>query len=279
MAPAASIPGLLGLFHNEWDALMLENHQLRQQLTLNRQELAHALYQHDASCRVIARLLRERNEAREALAAVQAAGGGAGRKRVAAGEADGEEGAKRARGEEAGGAIPAGVLEAMVAKSGELSSVRKKHKVPTSLATAEQLGGYKVAAHPLHKTRKGGINSLDSATDAGLIATGGDDTQVLVFDKGEGRVVGTLTGHSKKVHSVRFVGGASAVLSASADHTVRLWAQVSSEQGRMHGLQHAATSLDRGPSGQPPRERAPSNGPASASRCAGGRGLVLQGGL
>merc|ERR1712118_255773 len=67
VTPLASIPSLIGIFHNEWDSLILENHQLKQQLALNRQELAYAIYQHDASCRVVARLLRERNEARNAI--------------------------------------------------------------------------------------------------------------------------------------------------------------------------------------------------------------------
>lgn len=73
-----SIPSLLSTFQNEWDALTLESFTVRQLLNQTRQELATALYQHDAAIRVIARLTKERDEARDALSKVTVSGGATG---------------------------------------------------------------------------------------------------------------------------------------------------------------------------------------------------------
>jgi len=63
----SSIPALLTALQNEWDALVLETFTLKQQYNSTRQELSYALYSQDAASRVIARLMRERDSARECV--------------------------------------------------------------------------------------------------------------------------------------------------------------------------------------------------------------------
>lgn len=55
---------------------MLESLSLRKQNAQLRQELSHALYKEDATMRVLARTIKERDEARDALANIQNTLGG-----------------------------------------------------------------------------------------------------------------------------------------------------------------------------------------------------------
>lgn len=50
---------------------MLESLEIKKAFQSSRQELANALYREDAATRVIARLMKERDEARDALASIQ----------------------------------------------------------------------------------------------------------------------------------------------------------------------------------------------------------------
>ena len=59
---ATSIPNMLRLFQDEWDSLVLETFQLKEELNKTRQEQVRALYERDAAIRVVARLKKELEE-------------------------------------------------------------------------------------------------------------------------------------------------------------------------------------------------------------------------
>mmetsp|Transcript_13666 Transcript_13666/g.24755 ORF Transcript_13666/g.24755 Transcript_13666/m.24755 type:complete len:620 (-) Transcript_13666:1028-2887(-) len=64
---ATSLPSLLGMLQHEFDAVLLELYDSRKALEETRRELSSALYQNDAAVRVVARVVRERDEARGRL--------------------------------------------------------------------------------------------------------------------------------------------------------------------------------------------------------------------
>ncbi|KAK9866225.1 hypothetical protein WJX84_007807 [Apatococcus fuscideae] len=230
-SPATSIPGLLGLFQNEWDALMLESHTLRQSLSTVRQELSHALYQHDASCRVIARLMRERDEARSALQHARAAApAGPVPMEMANGKRGPEEDvAGPAPAKKAKAGITPDIIEAMTACNAELSKGRKKRVTPAGTAAMDDIRSFSLlSAIPLHKTTQGGITAIDLAPDdETVVATAGMDATVQIYSTAESRVLTTLSGHTKRITDVMFLGTSSFMLTTSADKTARLWASES----------------------------------------------------
>ncbi|CAR23301.1 E3 ubiquitin-protein ligase PRP19 [Lachancea thermotolerans CBS 6340] len=62
-----SIPNLLSALQDEWDAVMLENFQLRQQIEASKKELSTALYRCDAAMNVAARATMEADKLKQEL--------------------------------------------------------------------------------------------------------------------------------------------------------------------------------------------------------------------
>mmetsp|Transcript_50548 Transcript_50548/g.114819 ORF Transcript_50548/g.114819 Transcript_50548/m.114819 type:complete len:510 (-) Transcript_50548:47-1576(-) len=229
---ATSIPGLLSHFQNEWDAVMLETYTLKQHLDATRKELSQVLYQHDAACRVIARLSRERDEARAMLGARQSQVADFQAHVVATGQAAGSGvGAVGAEGMDldpsaaaAAAGITSAVLSAMAAKGKELSKGRKKRAIPATLASAQDVKTYteKSSASP-HSSKSPALLCVDLHPSNPLVTlTGGADKTAVLFDHAKGQVAGTLAGHDKKVTCAKFLGDGSAV-TGSADKTVKIW--------------------------------------------------------
>ncbi|KAK1260514.1 U-box domain-containing protein 72 [Acorus gramineus] len=225
---SGSLPGLIGMFQNEWDTLMLSTFALEQQLRAAREELSHALYQHDAACRVIARLKKEKDEARTLLAQAErqiptstAANANAvlsNGKRALEDEELGP-GGKRIR-----PGITSEIIAELTDCNATLSGQRKKRQISSTLMPSAALEKFtQLSSHPLHKTSKPGILSVDIHPSKDVIATGGVDANAVIFDRSSEQILCTLTGHSKKVTTVKFVSRDEMFVTGSVDKTVRIW--------------------------------------------------------
>ncbi|GAB0132389.1 hypothetical protein EsDP_00000827 [Epichloe bromicola] len=126
-----SIPALLATFQNEWDALALETYNLKEQLARTREELATALYQHDAAVRVIARLSKERDEARDSLSKVT----------ITDGAVNGEEMVV-----DSVEALPEALAERVDEVHQTLSKGRKKRPVPEGWASSDEISSFDITA-------------------------------------------------------------------------------------------------------------------------------------
>ncbi|GAA5960774.1 hypothetical protein JCM3765_000812 [Sporobolomyces pararoseus] len=226
-----SVPSLLHTLQQEWDSTMLECLELRRQGAELRQELSHALYKEDAAMRVLARVTRERDEAREALASVKATlgpafsnGGGA----SAGGDAE-MEGVEQPQ-EPSG--LPADARQRVEETNATLSATRKKRKPAPDAASPAEMKTYTETSNipSVHGTKPPGVSALALAKDATVTVTGGLDKNVLLYDRTTSKILATLKGHTKKVTSVAVSsslteeGLPSFVVAGSLDKSVRVWA-------------------------------------------------------
>ena len=253
---ALSVTGILSALQSEWDGLMLETFQLRQALDATRTELSQALYQQDAACRVISKLVKERDAARSSLTNAQSTlAQRAGSAAAAFGNGDRdtemtEDGGRRDGQADSSNlpsgsssvlaiasSIPENILTAAKDIQKSLAKERKaKNKnVSSDLSSLSELvsasGGltklYK--SFSIHSPSSPEITCLDShPVHKNLVITGGKDKSTLVFDLHKGEVVSRFNRgapvHSKAITSVAFHPTRDICVSASLDGLIKVWA-------------------------------------------------------
>ena len=246
---ASSLSSLLSQLQREYDGLMLEQFQLKREVYTLKQELAHSLYQYDAACRVIARLLKEKDELRQAITHSQPAAPQQHKQdgRETAGEAMEVEGERKEAAAADTRDVAAEDAVARMKVSFEETSERlggKKRKAWLKERLASSRGKDAITAYTVHSsyTLHGasitGVNALDVDERDGqrLLLSGGADGSVSILDAKAGKVREALKGHKKRVTGVAFVSVASSaamsdstsathlpILSSSADHSIHLY--------------------------------------------------------
>ena len=112
---------------------------------------------------------------------------------------------------------PSGTLLASAGRDGRIWL----WALATAVESASDAGCPRRLGEPL-RPHRGAINSVAFAGDGGLLASGGDDTQVWLSDPDRRQPLGlALHGHRRAVHSVAFA--AAGLLLSADDETVRRW--------------------------------------------------------
>ena len=169
-----SIPALLSVFQEEFDSLALQTYTLQQNLNQARQELSVALYQNDAAQRVIARLLKERDDARQALAKVDV-----GRSNTN-GDAMQVDSAP----------LQASILEKIESTQQALMKTRRKRPVPEDWATADSISSYTPGVVSEQLYPGGTVLAVHESGDVVLV--GGSDGAAGIYSLSERQLLSPL---------------------------------------------------------------------------------------
>lgn len=209
---AASVPGLLERMRAEWDGVMLEQFSLRQQLAQQQQELAHALQQYEAACRVIARMAKDQ----EVLRMHQ-----------------GQNGAE----EEAGlGALAAASmpakLSACIDKAEADQHGQRKQRSGREMRTAKLSADSQL--FPVMDSEGGAVCLAvlggGGRGDATILSAGLVSPRILQYSLGDRKAIAAGTGHTKAIHTITATQDAQRIVTASEDATVRVWKAFTSSQ-------------------------------------------------
>jgi WD40 repeat protein len=81
-----------------------------------------------------------------------------------------------------------------------------------------------------------GVDSIAFSADGTLLASGGRDSLIKLWEVESGELVGELTAHSKPILTLAFHPAGNMLASGSGDNTVRVWGVTSlSTNGKAMG--------------------------------------------
>jgi len=141
--------------------------------------------------------------------------------------------------EDTSGGISEQIKAALTQKSQELSKERKKRTAPENLVSMEKIKEFQViSSHTLHKATPPGVMCLDIHPLEEMVVTGGADSDGVIFNRVDGKVIGRLVGHNKALTDVLFHPTQDILFSASKDKTAKLWTPSESGHKAAHTVAH-----------------------------------------
>lgn len=210
-----SVKQMLNDLNRSYNKLLLEHHNIKKEYESSKEELSYALYRYDASCRVISKLISERDKLRDELMNLQ------------------QYNQEDPIGNSASDEIPQEILDQINLKAQELSSNRKKRSIPKDLIKLDTIQSKQPEVSFYQSDFK--ISAVDLKNN--LLSIGGSNGNILVLGVQSFEEMYNFSpkqsSTSQRVTDIEILPGESALLGSYANASGGLWNYPNENKGKL----------------------------------------------